>query len=150
MSVYVESIVAVTLACAVMMMLTEGGRFERVASSASCVAIALCVILPLRGVAQSAGEGFKLNDEIYERAESAVVADCTEALGGYVADALRERFDGIEVVRAELETDDEDIKNITVTKATAWEHGAPCDEVEEYLAELLMCRDVTVRDTGGG
>ena len=145
-------IIAVIISSSVAVMLTSGGKYERITTSVACAAIALSALVP---AAEFISTDIALPIEEYAaelEAEngSKLIEACRLDLEERVLAAVSERFRDTQVENVSIEIDSTDPENVRVTKCTVTVCGAYDDGLSEFLSENLCCENIQILMKGGG
>jgi len=143
MSAYAVGIIAVTVASSLVVTLASGTRFEKICTSVSCIAIALCVISPLSKIlsVDYGDEVTKAYEKIFESSYDASSEEYRKRLEESIAESVAEAFPSSRVISVDVVLSDGKYELERVSAALS---GAGKEEVAEYLSELLHCKNITV------
>ena len=138
MSAYTVSVVAVTVACATALMIASGTRFEKLCAALTAVAVALCVISPVKEILAGDTEDFteQIVKDAEGNAERTVISECEEEIERRAAAALAEKYPGVEIKKLRVTVSKKD-GSFTVTSYDAQLSGDKTAEADEYLKSLL-------------
>ena len=141
MSTYTVSVVAVTVACATALMIASGTRYEKLCAALTAVAVALCVISPIKEILSDDTKIFanEITEEAQEGAERTVIAECENTVARRAAAALADKFPGVGVGRLEVTVSKEGGAYV-VTSYKAELSGENSAAARQYLEVILGLR----------
>lgn len=143
MSAYAVGIIAVTVASSLIVTLASGTRFEKICTSVSCIAIALCVISPLSMFLSIdyGDEVTRAYDKIFESSYEASAEEYRKSLEDSLAASVAEAFPSSRVISVDvvLSYGKYELERVNVAVS-----GVGKERVTEYLSELLHCENISV------
>lgn len=141
MSAYTITVVAVTVACAASLMIASGTRYEKLCAALTAVAVALCVISPIKDILSDDTKSFA--DEITKSAEEdammTVISECEDEISKRASSALSDRFPYVIINDLSVTVEAED-GSYVVTSYSADLSGEQASQAREYLEVILGLR----------
>ena len=147
----VVSVIAVTVASSLAVLICRGGKYEKQCSLVCCAVIALTALTSFLGSVKEINES-DIESALASSAKSGedqIITACGEELEERLAAAVESEFGGISVEDIEVSLDRTDPQNLLITGVRAEVSGAESDEVADYISDLILCDNVKVERTGG-
>ena len=141
MSAYTITVVAVTVACAASLMIASGTRYEKLCAALTAVAVALCVISPIKDILSDDTKSFA--DEITKSAEEdammTVISEGEDEISKRASSALSDKFPYVIINELSVTVEAED-GSYVVTSYRADLSGEQASQAREYLEVILGLR----------
>ena len=141
MSAYTVTVVSVTVACATALLITSGTRYEKLCAALTALAVALCVVSPVKELLSSdmGIRAEEITENAEAEAESAVAEECADTVARRAGAALSERFPGVTVKSLDVTVERED-DAFVVSSYRAELSGEGAATAREYLEMILGLR----------
>ena len=131
-------VVGVTVACAVVLMIASGTRYEKLCGALTALAVLLCVLSPLKEIlSESSAADIALTvDEAEGEAEKKVIDECEVTIARRAAAAVSEKYPSVGIGEIDVTVTKCDGEYV-VSSYRAELSGDDAAAAEEYLEELL-------------
>ncbi|MBQ7669399.1 MAG: hypothetical protein IJS45_01615 [Clostridia bacterium] len=146
MRAYTVTLISVSAAASLIIMLFSGSRYEKILRSAVYVIIAVCAISPIAGLLGNDGLSsieYEVRD-IENKVDQNTVKSCIREIKNRCRDLIIDQFPDTVVSNIEIGYEGNSPEELNITSFEVYVSGVDDDELCEYLNEALKFDDVKV------